>query len=170
MKLNKELVKKGLKNQLVSIGHMLVFNIISFILFWISYIGTKSIGNVSSSFFAIEGYKVNLFFAISSWITFLIFFSIFYKKFIKKDLKKQLEIHWVFIVIFVIVSLIFCFIEFILLLIATIFNVGIFSTVVNFPESIYVIVVAYVIGYIVIDLIREKNKNNTKNFKFKDDI
>ena len=80
MKLNKELVKKGLKNQLISIGYMLVFNIISFILFWISYIGTKSIGNVSSSFLAIEGYKANLFFVIFAWILFLISFSIFYTK------------------------------------------------------------------------------------------
>ena len=70
-------------------------------------------------------------------------------------MQKQLEIHWLFVVIFVIVSLIFCFVEFILLLIATIFNVEIFSTVVNFPENIYVIVVGYVIGYIFIDTIRE---------------
>ena len=81
MKLNQEFIKKGLKNQLVAIGHMFVFDIISFILFWISYIGTKSIGNVSSSFFATEGYKVNLFFTIFSWIIFLISFSIFHTKF-----------------------------------------------------------------------------------------
>ena len=166
MKLNKELVKKGFKNQLVSIGHMIIFNIISFILFMISNLGTKSIGNVSSSFFAIEGYKVNLFFVIFAWILFLIFFSIFYTKFFKKDLKKQLELHWLFVFIFGIVSVIFCFVEFIILVISLILNIGIFSTIVNFPDIIYVLVLAYIVGYIVIDIIKEiKKKRSVINGK-----
>ena len=54
MKLNKELVKKGFKNLLIAICHMMIFNIISFVVFWLSNIGTKPTGNVStSSFFAI---------------------------------------------------------------------------------------------------------------------
>lgn len=161
MKLNKELVKKGFKNQLVSIAHMLVFNLISFLLFMISNIGTKSIGNVSSSFFAIEGYKANLFFVIFAWILFLISFSIFYTKFLKKDFKKQLEVHWLFVVIFGIVSVIFCFIEFMIWLISLILNIGIFSTIVNFPDIIYVLVLAYIIGYIVIDILKEINKKRS---------
>jgi len=166
MKLSKELIKKGFKNQLVSIGHMIVFNIISFILFMISNIGTKSIGNVSSSFFVIEGYKVNLFFVIFAWILFLIFFSIFYTKFFKKDLKKQLELHWLFVFIFGIVSVIFCFVEVIILVISLILNIGIFSTIVNFPDIIYVLVLAYIIGYIVIDIIKEiKKKRSVINGK-----
>ena len=166
MKLNKGLVKKGFKNQLVSIGHMIVFNIISFILFMISNIGTKSIGNVSSSFFAIEGYKVNPFFVIFAWILFLIFFSIFYTKFFKKDLKKQLELHWLFVFIFGIVSVVFCFVEYIILGISLILNIGIFSTIVNFPDIIYVLILAYIIGYIVIDIIKEiKKKRSVINEK-----
>lgn len=161
MQLNKELVKKGFKNQLVSIGHMIIFNIISFILFMISNIGIKSIGNVSSSFFAIEGYKANLFFVIFAWILFLIFFSIFYTKFLKKDFKKQLELHWFFVFIFGIVSVIFCFVEIIILVISLILNIGIFSTIVNFPDIIYVLVLAYIIGYIVIDIIREMKKKRS---------
>jgi len=166
MKLSKELIKKGFKNQLVSIGHMIVFNIISFILFMISNIGTKSIGNVSSSFFVIEGYKVNLFFVIFACILFLIFFSIFYTKFFKKDLKKQLELHWLFVFIFGIVSVIFCFVEVIILVISLILNIGIFSTIVNFPDIIYVLVLAYIVGYIVIDIIKEiKKKRSVINGK-----
>lgn len=161
MKISKELVKKGFKNQLVSIGHMIIFNIISFILFMISCIGTKPIGNVSSSFFAIKGYKANLFFVIFAWILFLIFFSIFYTKFFKKDLKKQLELHWLFVFIFGIVSVIFCFVEFIIFVISLIFNIGIFSTIVDFPDIIYVLVLAYMIGYIVIDIIKEINKKRS---------
>lgn len=166
MKLNKEFVKKGLKNQLVSIGHMLVFNIISFILFWISYIGTKPTGNITGQIFGIREYKVNLFFVIFCLIMFIISFSIYYTMFFKKNLKKQLEIHWIFAVLFVIVGLIFCYVELILYLLATIFNIGIFSAVVNSPESIDVIVVVYVVGYIVVDLIREIiNKKRKKQYK-----
>ena len=158
MKLNKKLVKKGVKNQVVSIGHMIIFNITSFILFMISNIGIKSIGNVSSSFFAIEAYEANLCFVIVSWILFLISFSIFYTKFFKKDLKKQLEVHWLFVVIFAVVSVIFCFTEIMLLVISLILNIGIFSTIVNFPDIIYVFILAYIIGYIVIDILKEINK------------
>ena len=169
MKLNRDLMKQGFKNQLVSIVHMIIFNIISFILFMISNIGTKSIGNVSSSFFAIEGYKANLFFVISAWILFLISFSIFYTKFFKKDLKKQLELHWIFVFIFGIVSVIFCFVEFIILVISLILNIGIFSTIVNFPDIIYVLVLAYIIGYIAIDILNEiKKKRSVINGKKQD--
>ena len=166
MKINKELVKRGFKNQLVSIGHMIVFNSISFVLFMISFIGTKSIGNISSSFFAVEGYKSNLFFVILAWILFLIFFHFFYTKFFKKDLKKQLELHWLFVFIFGIVSVIFCFVEFIILVISSILNIGIFSRIVNAPDIIYVLVLAYIVGYIVIDILKEiKKKKNVINVK-----
>ena len=73
-------------------------------------------------------------------------------------MKKQLELHWLFVFIFGIVSVVFCFVEFIILVISSILNIGIFSTIVNFPDIIYVLVLAYIIGYIVIDIIKEIKK------------
>lgn len=98
MKLNRELLREELKNQVIIIIHMIIFNIISFIILYASNIGTKPTGNiVSSYFFAIREYKANLFFVIFFWIIFLLAFSIFYSKFLKKDFKKQIKIHWSFI-------------------------------------------------------------------------
>lgn len=50
MKLNKKLVKQGLKNQFITILHMIIFNIISFIVFLASYIGTNPTGNTVGRF------------------------------------------------------------------------------------------------------------------------
>ena len=157
MKLNKELVKKGLKNQLISIGHMITFNIISFVIFGLSNIGTKPTGNISGSFFAIREYKANLFLVVFCWVLFLILFSIFYTKFLKKDFKKQLNLHWLFATLFSIIFVIFCCIEAIILLITNILATGIFSTISNYPNIIYVLAIIYIIGYIVIDLILAKS-------------
>ena len=55
----------------------------------------------------------------------------------------------------------FCFVEFFILVISLILNIGIFSTIVNFPDIIYVLVLAYIIGYIVIDIIREMKKKRS---------
>lgn len=163
MKLNKKNMKKGLKNQMISIGHMIVFNIISFILFMASYIGTGPTGNIiGTSFIAVTEYKVNLFISILFWLLFLISFSFFYTKFLKKDLYRQLKTHWIFVVIFIICSIFFCFIEFILLIFAQLFNIGIFSSIVNFPDWIYLIILFYLIIYIIIDLIFERTKNKYK--------
>lgn len=164
MKLKKEIIKKGFKNQLISICHMIIFNIISFVVFGLTNIGTKPTGNIrTSSFFGITEYRTNLFSVVFFWIVFLVLFSIFYTKFLKKDLKKQMELHWFFVLLFGIVSVIFCFVEVALLLISIILNIGIFSTIVNFPDVIYILVLAYIIGYIVIDIIREINRKGSAN-------
>lgn len=167
MKLNKELIKQGFKNQFITILHMIIFNIISFIIFWASNIGTISTGNTDGrGFLPLAEYKCNLFLVIICWILFLTLFSIFYTKFFKRDLKKQIELHWIFVIIFLIVSVIFCLIEFIILVITQIYTTGIFSTIVNYPDSIFVLVSVYIMGYIVMDFIREKmNKKKIKKLK-----
>lgn len=166
MKLNKELVKKGFKNQLVIIGYMIIFNIITFIIFELSFIGTKPTGNISGTIFGVREYKVNLFLIILCWILFLILFSVFYTKYLKKGFKKQLELHWLFVTLFLIISAIFCFVEVIILLIINLLNIGIFSAIVNYPNIIDKFVLIYIIGYIIIDIIKEiKKKRSVINGK-----
>ena len=84
MKINKKLLKIGLKNQLETILHMLMFHIISFVVFTLSHIGTKPTGRINSQFFAITEYKANLFFVIFSFSLFLVLYSIFTKKLLLK--------------------------------------------------------------------------------------
>ena len=166
MKINKELVKKGFKNQLIAVGHMITFNIISFIIFGLSNIGIKPTGNVTGSIFAIREYKANLFLVLFCWLLFLILFSIFYTKFLKRDFKKQIALHWIFAILFLIFCAIFCFIEVIILLITHLLNTGIFSAIVNYPNIIYILELIYIIGNIVIDIIKEiKKKRSVINEK-----
>ena len=158
MKLNKEVVKKGFKNLLISIGYMIIFNIISFALFWLSYVGTEDTGRVIEGLFATTEYKCNLFFMIFSWVLFLIAFSIFYTKFWKKTLRKQVEMHWLFVVLFIIVSFVFVVIEIILLVFISIVKIGIFSAISNFPEALPTVVIIYLITYVVLDFVIGKIK------------
>lgn len=103
-------------------------------------------------------YKSNLFFVITFYIFFLILFSIFYTKFFKQGLKKQIELHWFFVVIFLMVTVIFCLVEFIIFAFTMVLTTGLFSTIVNYPDNIYMLALVYIIGYIVLDFIREKMK------------
>lgn len=168
MKLNMELVKKGLKNQMITIKHMIIFNILSFILLYASNIGTEPTGNTVrySVKYDLQEYKANLFFVIFFWIIFLLAFSIFYTKFLKKDFKKQLKIHWSFILLFCIVIVIFVLVEFTIWIITGLIAIGLFSQITNYPYPIIYIVLTYIIGYILIDIIREiKMKKIEKNTK-----
>ncbi|MBR5227920.1 MAG: hypothetical protein IKV94_04700 [Clostridia bacterium] len=158
MKLNKEVVKKGFKNLLISIGYMIIFNIISFALFWLSYVGTEDTGRVIEGLFATTEYKCNLFFMIFSWALLLVAFSIFYTRFWKKRLKKQVETHWLFVILFALVSLFFAVVEIILLTLVSIVKTGIFSTISNFPRVLPTIVIIYLIVYVVFDFILETVK------------
>lgn len=157
MKLNKERVKKGFKNQLVSIGHMIIFNVISVALFWLSYVGTERTGHVFEGLFASAEYRCNMFFMIFSSVLFLIAFSIFYTKCWKKGLKKQVETHWIFVVLFIIASLIFAIIEIMLWGLVTLFKIG-FGTISNSPYVLRVLVTAYIVIYIVLEFIIGKVK------------
>ncbi len=168
MKLNMELVKKGLKNQMITIKHMIIFNILSFILLYASNIGTEPTGNTVrySVKYDLQEYKANLFFVIFFWIIFLLAFSIFYTKFLKKDFKKQLKIHWSFILLFCIVIVIFVLVEFTIWIITGLIAIGLFSQITNYPYPIIYIVLTYIIGYILIDIIQEiKMKKIEKNTK-----
>lgn len=168
MKLNMELVKKGLKNQMITIKHMIIFNILSFILLYASNIGTEPTGNTVrySVKYDLQEYKANLFFVIFFWIIFLLAFSIFYTKFLKKDFKKQLKIHWSFILLFCIVIVIFVLVEFTIWIITGLIAIGLFSQITNYPYPIIYIVLTYIIVYILIDIIREiKMKKIEKNIK-----
>ena len=165
MKLNGKLLREGLKNQVLIVVHMIVFNIISFIVFYASYIGTKPTGKeYSPSFIPIREYKVNLFFVIFFRIIFLLAFSIFYSKFFKKDFKKQMKIHWSFILLFFLVSVAFALVELAMFIITFFISTNIFKSIANYPDFIDCMVLAYIIGYIIIDIIREiRMKKINKN-------
>ncbi len=163
MKINKKLLKIGLKNQLETILHMLMFHIISFVVFTLSHIGTKPTGRINSQFFAITEYKANLFFVIFSFSLFLVLYSIFTKKLLLKNLKKQLQLHWLFVVLFSMVFIIFCTLEFILLVITSLFSTGLFSITLLFPNALYWLVLIYLVGYPLIILLQEMlNKKRKK--------
>ncbi len=165
MKLTKKLVKKGLKNQIITIMHMIIFNVVSFIIFYASNIGTEPTGKaVSPGLMPLREYKVNLYFVIFSWIIFLLAFSIFYTKFLKKDFKKQVKIHWSFILLFFIVSVIFVLVELAIFIIMEFMATrDFYSSITNYPDFILYIVLAYIIGYILIDIIREIIIKKEKN-------
>ncbi len=83
---------------------------------------------------------------------------IFYTKFYKVDLKKQIHTHWCFVILFFIITIVFCFIEFAILIITALRATGLFSTTINYPNYIQIVTLVYIIGYIIVDLIYEMRK------------
>lgn len=163
MKINQKLLKTGLKNQLETILHMLVFHVISFLVFRLSHVGTKPTGHIYGQFFAIVEYKANLFFVIFSFTLFLVLYSIFNRKFLIKNFKKQLKVHWLFVVLFSIIYIIFCIVEFVLLVITSLFSTGLFTTTLYYPNALYWLVLIYIVGYPLISILQEiLNKKHKK--------
>ena len=156
--MNKEILKQGFKNQFITMLHMIAFNIISFIVLNLANIGTKPTGNVYENIVALREYKANYWCVIFFWTVLMILFSIFYTKFFKVDLKKQMNTHWCFVILFFIMTIVFCFIELVILLITLLLATGLFSTTINYPDYIQMVALVYIIGYIIVDLIYEMRK------------
>lgn len=158
-KLNKKLIKEVSKNMIKALLHMFAFNIISFGIWKISTIGVKPTGEfVGEGLLPMDEYKANLFFVILSWILFLIVFLLFYTKYFKKDFKKQVEINWVCVLLYVLMSVAFVFVEFLIFAITDLFSIGLFADITNYPDMMVYIVLICIIGYIIIDIIKEVKK------------
>ena len=158
MKINKETIQKGFKNQFITVLHMIVFNIISFVVLSLANIGTKPTGKIYNGVIARGEYKANYWCVIFFWVLLMILFSIFYKKFLKVDLKKQIHTHWCFVIMFFITTIFFCLIEFAILIITLLMVAG-FGIISNYPNFIPIVALVYIIGYIIVDLICEKRKS-----------
>ena len=160
MQMNKKNLKQGLKNQFISILHMIAFNIISFIVLNLANIGTKPTGKVYyGDLFSLREYKANYWCVIIFWTVFMILLSIFYTKYYKVDLKKQIHTHWCFVILFFIITIVFCFIELAILIITLVLATDIFSKTINYPDYIQIVALVYIIGYIAVDLIYEIRKS-----------
>lgn len=171
MKLNKELVKRGFKNQFETILHMLIFNLISLVLFWIENLGARLSENVWSSkgsYISMYEYNINVLLVIISWIMFLVISINFYTRFFKKDFKEQIKTHWSFTILFIVTTAIFALVEVVIYVLILVISIGIFSVRGNYPTIVPIVVLAYIMVYIVRDCIREikqkiKNKNDNEN-------
>lgn len=161
MKINKETVKAGLKNQLFSILHMVIFNGISYLIFSLGMIGLQrdeSVRTITTSVFPAYGYKCNIFLIIFSWIIFLIAFSIFYSKSFKRRFKKALELHWSLCLLFGIIGVIFCLVEVVIYYFVLLISLGLSGFITNYPDFMYIVVAIYILGYVILDFILAKRK------------
>lgn len=161
MKINKETVKVGLKNQLFSILHMVIFNGISYLIFSLGMIGVQrdeSVRTITAPVFPADAYKCNIFLVIFSWIIFLIAFSIFYSKSFKRRFKKALELHWSLCLLFGIIGVIFCLVEVVIYYFVLLISLGLSGFITNYPDFMYIVVAIYILGYVILDFILAKRK------------
>lgn len=159
MKINKEGIKLGLKNQLLAIVHMVIFNVISYLIFSLGMIGIKKDESVMfNSLFPAYAYTCNKFLVILSWIVILVSFSIFYTKSFKKGLKKALELHWSLCLLFGMIGIIFCLVEVVIYYFVLLSSLGLTGFITNYPDFMYSIVITYILGYIILDFILGRKK------------
>ncbi len=157
-------LKNGIKIILKTILHILIFSIVSFIIFNLSFINTKRVGASSGSLFSTRFYEVNILIFIIFIAIFILLYTFFWQEYLKKDLKQCKETHWSFIIIFITMFSIFMILEFIIIL----FTLGLeisWGLVSNFPvNGVYLIVFVYQLLFPIFDIIRDKLKQR-KNKK-----
>ena len=156
--------KTNVKIIFKTILHILIFSIVSFIIFNLSFINTKKVGISTGILFSKEIYEINIIIFIICIASFILLYTFFWKEYLKKDLKQCKENHWSFIIIFITMFCTSMILEFIIIL----FTLGLeisWGLVSNFPvDVIYLIIFIYQLLFPIFDIIRDKLKQR-KNKK-----
>ena len=155
---------EGVKIIFKTILHMLVFNIISFIIFNLSYFDAKKLETTSTAGFGLSmaNYNINQYIFSGCLIFYILLYMFIWNKFLKQDLTSCKKIHHGYVVTFIFLFCIFIFNEFILFTITDLIRIG-WSCIVNFPFSLIIIgyiiwPVLYSILDIVYDIIKKKRR------------
>lgn len=147
--------KEGIKIIFKTILHMLIFNIISFIIFNLSFFNTKKTG-ISEGLFSKGIYEINILIFIICISIFILSYTFFWQEYLKQDLKNLHQNNKKYIIIFIILFCIFIIIEFIAIIFTMLLKVN-WGYISNFPvEEIYLIILIYQLIFPIIDLVRNK--------------
>lgn len=165
MSINKDKVKVGIKNQLKTILHMLIFNIITIVIIYIAYSDKKWLGTWrSAGFLSMREWSINVYIYAICMLIFIVGYIIFWRKFLKKDLKKDIETHWGCVVTFTILFLLFLFVQFLIIATVVILQIGLFDVVINVPEFVLecMVLIIYPVVDFIVDIIMKKIKITKK--------
>lgn len=144
--------KEGIKIIFKTILHMLIFNIISFIMFNLSFFNTEKKG-ISEGLFI---YEINILIFIICISISILSYTFFWQEYLKQDLKKLYQNDKKYIIIFIILFCIFIIIEFITIIFTMLLKVN-WGSISNFPvEETYLIMLIYQLIFPIIDLVRNK--------------
>lgn len=147
--------KEGIKIVFKTILHMLIFNIISFIIFNLSFFNTKKAG-ISEGLFSKGIYEINILIFIICISIFILSYTFFWQEYLKQDLKNLHQNNKKYIIIFIILFCIFIIIEFIAIIFTMLLKVN-WGYISNFPvEETYLIMLIYQLIFPIIDLVRNK--------------
>lgn len=147
--------KEGIKIVFKTILHMLIFNIISFIIFNLSFFNTKKAG-ISEGLFSKGIYEINILIFIICISIFILSYTFFWQEYLKQDLKNLHQNNKKYIIIFIILFCIFIIIEFIAIIFTMLLKVN-WGYISNFSvEETYLIMLIYQLIFPIIDLVRNK--------------
>ncbi len=147
--------KEGIKIVFKTILHMLIFNIISFIIFNLSFFNTKKAG-ISEGLFSKGIYEINILIFIICISIFILSYTFFWQEYLKQDLKNLHQNNKKYIIIFIILFCIFIIIEFITIIFTMLLKVN-WGYISNFSvEETYLIMLIYQLIFPIIDLVRNK--------------
>ncbi len=157
------MVKKGLINQLKTIGEMGIFNVITAILLSVAY--TNSVyGDVSGGPIPVRGSMLNMYFYIPSMIILIVLYFIFCFKYLEKRFNSAYKTHWAFVILFIICIALFLIVELFIWALVGIFTTGLFSTFVNESDAfMYALIAIFVVLPIIMmvySLLKNKKTNN----------
>ena len=147
--------KEGIKIIFKTILHMLIFNIISFIIFNLSFFNTEK-KEISEGLFSKGIYEINILIFIICISIFILSYTFFWQEYLKQDLKNLHQNNKKYIIIFIILFCIFIIIEFITIIFTMLLKVN-WGYISNFSvEETYLIMLIYQLIFPIIDLVRNK--------------
>lgn len=147
--------KEGIKIIFKTILHMLIFNIISFIIFNLSFFNTEK-KEISEGLFSKGIYEINILIFIICISIFILSYTFFWQEYLKQDLKNLHQSNKKYIIIFIILFCIFIIIEFITIIFTMLLKVN-WGYISNFSvEETYLIMLIYQLIFPIIDLVRNK--------------
>ena len=135
--------KNNVKIIFKTILHILIFSIVSFIIFNLSFINSQKIRVSSGLFFSSGEYETNILIFIICIAVFMLAYTFFFQEYLKKDFIRCKNNNLWLVIVFIILFFLFIIAQFIIIIVTILLNIST-GYVSNFPvEEIYMLILAY---------------------------
>ena len=156
MKTRKDKVKEGCINFLKLILIMIVFNIITILIFTLTITHVVEVGSDGRGFLPITLLEINEYIFYLGIFIFCIFYSILWNIYLKKYIKKIMNVNRIFKVLVLIIFILFIFTIFCSQIIGMLIKTGLFGRLENISDTAFGIFICYPLVFTFIDILSDK--------------
>ena len=156
MKTSKDKVKEGCTNFLKLILIMVVFNIITILIFTLTITHIVESGSDGRGFLPIKLLEINEYIFYLGIFIFCIIYSILWNIYLKKYIKKIMSMNRIFKILVIIIFILFIFTIFCSQIIGMLLKTGLFARLENVSDIAFGILICYPLVFTFIDILSDK--------------